>query len=175
MSEPRGQRPRRREFRQIGAGLSRRMVETAAKRGFAEPEVLMRWPEIVGAALAPSCRPVKVRFGAAPSLGATLVVEVVGARGPEVELSAPQILERINQYYGYRAVSRLKVVQTGTAGFAEAQAAFRGHPGEDDETATTAAARAEAERLVAGIRSPGLRKVMARLGALVLSRAGHTP
>ncbi len=156
-------------FRQVSAGLRAGLTEAAARRGFAVPEVLLRWAEIAGAALAPHCRPVEVRYGRGPSLGATLVVETEGGRGPEIEMSAPAILERVNAFYGYRAVTRLRIVQAGPGGLAEDGAGFEG-PGQGDERATLAAARAEAARLAEGFRSPGLRGVMARLGAHVLSR-----
>lgn len=156
-------------FRHVAQGLKGRHANTAAKRGFAEPEVLMRWPEIVGGAVSSACRPVKVSYGASHSLGATLIVEVDGARAPEVEAMSPRILERINQYYGYRAVSRMRITQTGAPGFAEAQAGFAGKA-EDDRYPTHAGARGEAARLAATIKSPRLRATLGRLGALVLSR-----
>ena len=58
-------------------------------------------------------------------LGATLVVRVEGARATEVEHLGPRIIERVNQFYGYRAIDRLKVTQVtgsggGPAGFAMA-------------------------------------------------------
>ncbi|MEL6217661.1 MAG: DUF721 domain-containing protein [Pseudomonadota bacterium] len=156
-------------FRQAGADLKATLTETAGKRGFAEPDILLRWTEIVGAALAPHCRPVKVSYGRSQTLGATLVVEVTGARAPEIELSAPRILERINSHYGYRAISRLKVTQTQAqpAGFAEAAAAFDHKP--HGETPSAEATRAAAE-LTENIRDPALRAVLTRLGGHILGR-----
>ncbi len=161
-----------RQFRQVGAGLAGRLTEAAARRGFAEPEVLLRWPEIVGADVAPHCQPSKIAYSRAPSLGATLVVEVAAGRGPEIQASAPRILERINRHYGYRAVARLKIVQAPVAGFSESPAIFRGP---EPDAAPPAEARAEAERLTAEIRSAGLRTALARLGARVLARPRPSP
>lgn len=170
--------PRRRRggaFRQAGAELRKGLADAAGRRGFAEPEILLRWTEIVGAALAPHCRPVKVVYGRSPALGATLVIEATGARATEIEHLGPRMIERINGYYGYRAISRLRVTQAAgcATGFAEDGAAFAGKP-EDGEPPAEAAARAAA--LTKDIRDPALRAVLTRLGGHILGRpARHRP
>ncbi len=166
------ERPRgKRGFRQAGGALRGDLVARAGRRGFAEPEVLLRWPEIVGADLAAACRPVSISHGRGPSLGATLLVEVEGARATEIEHRASAIVERINAYYGYRAVSRLRLTQAAGApdGFAEARAGFA-HRDRVEEGRAEARAAAEAERLAAPIRDDGLRGVLTRLGTAILAR-----
>ncbi len=166
------ERPRgKRGFRQAGSALRRDLADRAGARGFAEPEALIRWPEIVGADLAAACRPVSVGYGRGPGLGATLLVEADGARATEIEHRAPQIVDRINAYYGYRAIARIRITQSGGApeGFAEARAGFA-HGPRATERRPDAAATAEAERLAAGVRDAGLRAVLARLGAAILAR-----
>ncbi len=99
--------------------------KVAGRHGFAQADVLLRWAEIAGEALAPTCRPVKVRYGSNRQLGATLVVSADGARAPEVEHRKTHIIERVNQFYGYRAISRVQIVQTGAAGFRRAGGRLR--------------------------------------------------
>ena len=172
--------PRRgRAFHRAGGTVATRLSEAAARRGFAEPGILVRWGEIVGADLAGDCQPVKISYGrASPGLGATLLVRAAGARATEIEHRAPQIVQRVNAFYGYRAVSRLRLTQASGArgrarGFAEPAAPFAGKPAEPDgpppEPDPDAQARAAA--MVSGIRRPGLRDALARLGAAVLSGA----
>ena len=151
------------------AHCARRAVgEAAAGRGFAEPQVLTRWAEIVGEHLAGLCLPVKVAYARDRSLGATLVVHVEGPRAPEVEHLAPRIVERVNQFYGYRAVSRVRLTQTAPAhGFAEPAPGFRAtqaasQPGPDEER--------RAAELAAGIADETLRAALTRMGAHVLAR-----
>jgi hypothetical protein len=43
--------------------------------------------------------------------GATLVLRVEGPRSLEVQHIAPQLLERINTYFGYSAVAELRIIQ----------------------------------------------------------------
>ncbi|MHA1527882.1 MAG: DUF721 domain-containing protein [Alphaproteobacteria bacterium] len=162
---------RGRGFRSAGETARKRLGEAAPRHGFAEPEVLMRWPEVVGERLSSLCVPVKVSYSRAHRLGATLVVRVEGARATEVEHLGPRIIERVNQFYGYRAIDRLQVTQT-TGGasdeFAEAPAGYAG-PAEP-----SSAAEARAAELTRGIRSEALRAALTRMGAHVLSR-GEKP
>ena len=43
--------------------------------------------------------------------GATLVLRVDPARALDVEYRARQIIERINAYFGYRAIAELRILQ----------------------------------------------------------------
>lgn len=155
-------------FRRAGATARKAVDKVAGKYGFAEADVLLNWPAIAGEALASVCQPVKVSYSRERTLGATLIVQTNSARAPEVEMKGPMIVERVNQYYGYRAIRRLKVTQSSglgrTPGFAEAQAAFAG-----PDAAPTPDETQRAARMAEGIRSPGLRDQIARMGANVLA------
>ncbi|MEM9735282.1 MAG: DciA family protein [Pseudomonadota bacterium] len=148
-----------------------RLGAVASGKGFAEPDVLLRWTEAVGERLSEICQPVRVVYGA--SIGATLVVRADGPRALEVEHQAPHILERINAFYGYKAISRLRVTQaTGQRGnprgFAETASTFQGKA--MDVRAPKPEAEARAARLTADIESPDLRAALTKMGAWVLSK-----
>lgn len=166
--------PRRgRGFFRAGETTRPQLRQAAARYGFAETDVLTRWPEVVGEALAGLCHPLKVSYGRARALGATLIVQVEGARAPEVEMSAPRIIERVNGFYGYRAISRIRITQaTGlagrAAGFAEERTPFQGPPAASDPAP---AALKRAAEIAAPVENPDLRAALTRLGAYVLSRA----
>jgi len=167
---------RGRGFRSAGETARKRLGEAAAGHGFAEPEVLLRWPEVVGERLSGLCVPVKVSYSRAHRLGATLVVRVEGARATEVEHLGPRIIERVNQFYGYRAIDRLKVTQTSggaPGGFAEEPAGYAAPP-DATPTEPRPAAQARAAELTRGIENEALRTALTRMGAHVLSR-GETP
>lgn len=138
------------------------------RKGFAESEVLLRWAEIVGDALATVCRPVKVHYGSNRSLGATLIVQTDSGRAPEVSHQSRSILERVNRFYGYRAINRLKVTQsTGMAyGFAEQQKQFAG-----PEPSVPTRAKRKAADLANDIENPELRAALTLMGSHVLSRS----
>lgn len=184
----RAQTGARRGLTSAAESARRALREAAERRGFAEPQILTRWPEIVGERLAGLCTPVKVSYPRGSGLGATLVVHAEGALATEVEHLAPRILERINQFYGYRAITRLRVAQTGAGlraaapgearpgGFAEPAAAWNG-PADGARGTQRAAAptpgpreRAEAARLASRIADPELRLALSAVGAHILAR-----
>jgi hypothetical protein len=171
-SEPK--RARGRGFRSAAETARRRLGEAAAGHGFAEPEVLMRWAEVVGERLSSLCVPVKVSYSRAQRLGATLVVRTEGARATEVEHLGPRIIERVNQFYGYRAIDRLKVTQTtASGGFAEEPARFAGQPAAAPAEPDPAA-QARAAEMTRGIQSEALRAALTQMGAHVLAH-NETP
>jgi hypothetical protein len=166
-------------FRRAGDQTRPVLDKVAGRHGFAQADVLLRWAEIVGEALAPTCRPVRVSYRGSKDggrgFGATLVVQTTGARAPEIEHLAPRIVERVNQFYGYRAVARIRITQTGLApGFAEARAAFAG-PGAGADAGPTGGDTAQAAALTAGVEDAGLRAALTRLGANVLARGRSRP
>ena len=158
---------RRRQFTQAGALLSTQLRRASEKRGFAETKLLTRWTEICGPDLAAIALPVKISY-TREGLGATLYLSCEGARAPEVQMQAETIRARVNACYGYNAVSRVRLAQTDSAGFAEAQARFTGPPAAVTEPpAQVAPAAANATRSVADDR---LRLALARLGTNILAR-----
>lgn len=139
-----------------------------ARRGFAELRLLTEWRAVVGEASSRACRPVKVTYGGrGPGLGATLVVTCEGARAPEVEARKVEIIDRVNAFYGYRAVSRLSIDQSRA--FDASGGAAPGF-GETDAIATTPS---EAPDRPAGVKNDRLALALGRLGANVKAKAAR--
>ena len=109
--------------RAVGAYVARTLDPVARARGFATTTLLSEWASIVGADLAQFTAPDKVAWPRRQEAGrrrpptsrrtpgATLVLRVDGPRAIEVQHRADQILERVNTYFGYRAVAALRIVQ----------------------------------------------------------------
>jgi hypothetical protein len=83
------------------------------KHGFAQGDVLANWPQIVGDQVANISRPEKIRWPRETEgkSGGTLHIKVQAGRGLEVEYLASGIIERVNGFLGYGAVTGLKVLQ----------------------------------------------------------------
>jgi hypothetical protein len=83
------------------------------KHGFAQGDVLANWPQIVGDQVANVSRPEKIRWprDTEGKSGGTLHVKVQAGRGLELEYLASGIIERVNGFLGYGAVTALKVLQ----------------------------------------------------------------
>jgi hypothetical protein len=87
-----------------------------ARYGFAYGELMARWPEIVGETLAQYCEPERIKWPrgsgeTAQKLGGTLVIRAEPGRSLDLQYQSHQIIERINQFYGYGAVTSVKVMQ----------------------------------------------------------------
>ena len=169
MSAPEGPRGRR-GFARASQLLADRIRVAGEARGFAVSRLLTQWEEVVGEAVAKVARPVGVTYGR-EGLGATLTLLVPGPEAPRVEMQKERIRERVNACYGYRAIARVRITQTAGAGFAEAQAAFRGRPQEATALAGPGPEVAEkAARVAAGVEDTELRLALAALAANVLAR-----
>ncbi len=82
------------------------------KHGFAGGALVVDWPAIVGSAVASHTLPVRIKFPPKDRSEGTLMVKVdSGAFALEVQHLEPLILDRINGYFGWKAVARLKLLQ----------------------------------------------------------------
>ncbi len=99
--------------RAIAASVAKLTKPVLDKRGRAFAALVGEWAEIVGPALAPFTLPEKLSSGPASDVepGAVLTMRVAGGAALEIQHMAPQILERINTFLGYTAVSRLRLIQ----------------------------------------------------------------
>lgn len=104
-------RPPRRGPSQLADLLGPVTEKSLAKFGFAESALLSHWTSIVGANLARYCVPVRLRFPAGARRGGTLTVLVDGPAAVELQHDTPRILERVNTFLGYPAISVLKLQQ----------------------------------------------------------------
>jgi hypothetical protein len=95
--------------------MSRMVPEIASKalgkKGLGYGKLVTDWWLIVGADLGEATQPVKLTFPRGERTDATLTIDIVPARAIEVQHSMPQLIERVNAVFGYRAVARIKLVQ----------------------------------------------------------------
>ena len=130
------------------------------KQGFAATELITRWPEIVGAEIAAHSEPEKIRWprpvgDAAPDPG-TLMLRVEGPVAIEIQHLSGVILERVNRFFGWRAVGDLALRQAPLRHRAPARP-----PAPDPAAAEALAAT------LTDIADDKLRAALARLGAAV--------
>jgi hypothetical protein len=111
-SKPRQyERPRGGMVRPIGE-LMPEIGRTAFRKfGFIQSSVVTRWAEIVGAKHARVCAPESIRFPPGEKSGGILQLVVVAAHAPLIAHVEPEIIERVNRFFGYNAVTRIKLRQ----------------------------------------------------------------
>ena len=152
--------------RPIGAYAARALDPPVRARGFATTALLGEWPAIVGAELAEFTMPDRLVWPRrhqdseepAPKKGwraegAILVLRVEGPRAIEVQHRSGAILERVNTYFGYRAVAEMRILQ---APVTRKPSRASSPPALDSTEALPTSASIENERL---------RKALSRLGA----------
>ena len=92
--------------------LMPQISRTAFRRfGFVQSSVVTRWPEIVGPTHARSCTPEAIRFPPGEKSDGILQLVVTPAQAPLIQHVIPEIIERVNRFFGYNAVSRVKLRQ----------------------------------------------------------------
>ena len=84
---------------------------TLGRHGLAEGGLVTDWAAVVGATIAERSLPLRLSFTGGERREGTLHVRVSGALALELQHLEPQVLERINGYFGYRAVARLRIHQ----------------------------------------------------------------
>jgi hypothetical protein len=110
--------------RSVGAFVPKLAAAAFERFGFHSAEIMTSWPTIVGADLARLTRPEAIRWprggrskpdameDGTGNSGATLIVACDPASALEVSYRTHDIVDRINRYFGYRAIAQLKVLQS---------------------------------------------------------------
>ncbi len=79
--------------------------------GFVQSSIISRWPEIVGAKLAGASIPESIRFPVGKKQDGVLTLTVRGAHAPMMQHIAPEIIERVNRFFGYAAIVKVAIRQ----------------------------------------------------------------
>jgi hypothetical protein len=79
--------------------------------GFVQSAVVSRWGEIVGPRYAGVSAPESIRFPPGKRSEGTLNLVVRGAHGTMMQHIAPEIIERVNRFFGYEAISKVQMRQ----------------------------------------------------------------
>lgn len=105
------ERPRGGGAKAVG-DLMPQIGRTAFRRfGFVQSSVVTRWPEIVGHHHARVCAPEAIRFPPGEKAEGILQLVVLPAHAPIIQHVIPEIIERVNRFFGYNAVARVKIRQ----------------------------------------------------------------
>jgi hypothetical protein len=96
--------------------------------GFHSAEIMTSWETIIGSDLARMTRPEAIKWprgskartneadDGTPAAGATLVIACDPAFALEISYRTRDIVDRINRYFGYRAIAQLRIVQVPRTG-----------------------------------------------------------
>ena len=142
----------------FGADVRKLVAPLLGKKGMIQADTLAHWQDILGAELAGGIAPFSVSFSK-KTVGAVLTVTAFsGAYAVEFTARKPQIIERINSYFGYDAIADIRVKQGGT---------FTSLPSKPEQPIATERQKREIQRLTADIENEALRESVVRLGLLL--------
>jgi hypothetical protein len=150
-------------MRSLAATLPRVTRKVLGRHGLAEGGLITDWPDIVGPAIAERSLPLRLAFAGGERRNGTLFVRVSGPLALELQHLEPQILERLNGYFGYGAVARLKIQQGPVPTLAAPRPARPVASGAEDPALAA---------LTAGIEDEPLRKALQGFGQ-ALRRGGR--
>jgi hypothetical protein len=151
----------RSQAKPLGQIANKAIADALARQGFASTGLVTHWPEIVGAEIADHAEPMRMiwprRVHEDDPEPATLVLRVEGPVALEIQHLSGVIIERVNRFFGWRAVGRIQIRQ------APLRRPERKKPPPAPDPDVVA-------RLAAGLSDIGdeaLRDALARLGAAV--------
>lgn len=155
---PRANRPR------AVAELIPAIGGAAFKRfGFVQSSLVSRWAEIVGTRYAAASQPESLRFPPGQKQDGVLTLVVRGAHAPMMQHIMPEIVERVNRFFGYAAVARVVIRQGEIA---------RPLPRREPPSLRPVAVPAEMGEGLKAIADPELRAVLESLAAGVAATRG---
>ncbi len=110
-TRPPAERPRGRGARPVSELVGHVGGVAFRRFGFVQSSVVTRWPEIAGERFSDVCVPESIRFPRGQKEGGTLHLVAHGAHAPMLQHVGPEIVERVNRFFGYPAVARLAIRQ----------------------------------------------------------------
>ena len=168
-AKPRGIEPsekRTRWVKPVAQAVDRLTKGLLGKHGFTHAAIATKWPEIVGDNIARHSQPEKIVFSRDGATGGTLHLKIdSGAFATELQHLEPQIVERINTFFGYRAVVRIKLIQGPLPQTGRTYA--------DEHPEPAPLSEAEIQELagtVATVDDPELQEALERLGEKISGR-----
>ena len=154
----------RRGMAPVAAAATRVAAPLLKKRGLAEARIVTDWRAIVGDVAAQRSAPERLVRGRQPEAGGSLRLRVVGAWALEFQHMAPELIQRINAYFGFKAVARIQFIQAPL-------------PAPKRASAPPAPLQPEAEARLAAlagkIEDPDLRERVLALGRSLEQRAAR--
>jgi hypothetical protein len=147
---------------QIGRAVGAIIAAVAAKRGFATADLLAAWSEIVGERYADCTQPESIAWPRKAGGEGVLTVRIDGGKAIYLQHELGQLIERINQFLGARAVGSIRLVQKPLQRRASA-------PADAPAAEPTAAEREAVEAELAGIEDEALRGALRRLGFAIFA------
>ena len=153
----------RRKFKTIGTNVTKLVKPLISKRGFGNSEIINNWVNIVGDKLAQNITPQKISYNNNSNVDGVLLLRVNSSSvALEIQYIEKQIVNKINTYFGFSAIGRIKIIQ-GPIPTPEKKIA--------NKIKTVANTdKIELERKLNSVKDPDLRVALAALGTAIIKK-----
>jgi len=152
--------------RRIGQTVPEVAGKVLGKRGLAFGALITDWPAIVGQQLSLRTAPDKLSFPRGKREEATLHIRAMGAIALELQHLEPQIIERINSFFGYRAVAKIRLINAALPAAPSPMVRQRTLTMDEEISVTTT---------IAAVEDDELRATLERFGRSLLARPAKRP
>jgi hypothetical protein len=95
----------------VGPLIMDAITPICQQNGFVQARILLEWDYIVTPQFSQFCTPLKVTFPLKQRHNGRLLLRATSSMATEISYLEPLILSRINQYFGYQAISKIALLQ----------------------------------------------------------------
>ncbi|WP_428688121.1 DUF721 domain-containing protein [Roseibium sp.] len=163
---------RQKDAKPLADLVGKAMTPACRKRGFASVDIVASWADIVGERYGHRVQPERLIWPRRPEAAdpesppqpATLVVHTDGATAMMLSHDSGQVIERINTFYGWCAVGRIKILQKPVQ--------TKPSPRRRELRPLTPREEEKLEESLEGVENDRLRQALKKLGAQVIARNG---
>ena len=85
--------------------------KSISRLGAIQTHIFLNWQDIAGQ-YADLTFPEKIRLSKNKNSEGLIIIKVQNGFGPEIQLAIPFLLNQINARYGFKAISKVKIIQT---------------------------------------------------------------
>lgn len=106
--------------RTLGQHIGKLTKQAFGQRGFASGTIIAQWSSVVGKNLASLSSPTRIIYPRGKRSRGTLYLRIAsGSIAVELQHMEPLLIQRINAYFGYRAVERIQLQQSPLDNYGE--------------------------------------------------------
>ena len=98
-------------FKKIADALPKVLEKKFKETSYVELSIIKNWKEIVGNEISKKCWPNKIIFSNSDNLNGQLSLKVERGWAMEIEYKNQEIIENLNRFFGYKAISKINVIQ----------------------------------------------------------------
>ncbi len=162
--------PHCKDLESLGSIFMPLVRDIMSAEDFVEADILLNWREIVGEDIAAYAYPIKVKYNHKENIR-TLYMEVpVGGFALEIQHKEDYLLEKLNAYFGYKAVHKINISQN-----IRIRPQIKSTKGTKERVKLSDTEKKYIESVADGIKDDKLKEILTKLGeSVVLSNRERT-